>query len=630
MKKPQSTFWCSIVTVLLLTISVQVSAQGGFDNSTRALYIFDMARYIDYGSGLADSAFFRIGVLDEDASLFWEMGNLRATRPRIQDKPVDLVYFRDESKITPTHILFVNKKSGFDLKKIKEKIAGNQTMLMTEGYAFNESMINFVVVNGKPEFEVHDDKIREAGMTVNPLMLVAAIKSKEDWEKLFDEASDKIELQIKQIAEQQETIDIQRAEILVQKALLDSLDSQIKEKEAILNEKQRQLDYQLTQITRQGREIAGQRALIESQQKEVTDQKAVLDIQRAEMEQQRARLDEQLALISQQEDKIKTQLATLEKQKLILYFVSFVLLLFVFLAYNIYRNYKIKKEANIKLEEKNRTISAQKDEIEKQRDVAAMQRDQIAYQKKHITDSIVYAKRIQTALLPSLELFSDDLEHFVLYKPLDIVSGDFYWVSRKENLQIIIAADSTGHGVPGAFMSMLGVTMLNEIVLAKDVVMPDQILNGLREGIINALKQAVDEDNVKDGMDMAVCLIDFSASTLWFAGANNPLYLIRDNELIHYRPDKMPVAIHYNMGDFTLQKIDLKKGDCFYIFSDGYADQFGGPDQRKFMTKQLKEVLLNISGMPMIDQGIRLNELFTEWQGDNPQIDDVTLIGVRY
>lgn len=348
------------------------------------------------------------------------------------------------------------------------------------------------------------------------------------------------------------------------------------------------------------------------------------------MEVQMARLDEQLALISQQEDKIKTQLATLEKQKLILYFVSFVLLLFVFLAYNIYRNYKIKKEANIKLEEKNRTISAQKDEIEKQRDVAAMQRDQIAYQKKHITDSIVYAKRIQTALLPSLELFSDDLDHFVLYKPLDIVSGDFYWVSRRENLQIIIAADSTGHGVPGAFMSMLGVTMLNELVLAKNVVMPDQILNGLREGIINALKQAVDEDNVKDGMDMAVCLIDFSTSTLWFAGANNPLYLIRDNELIHYRPDKMPVAIHYNMGDFTLQKIDLKKGDCFYIFSDGYADQFGGPDQRKFMTKQLKEVLLNISGMPMIDQGIKLNELFTEWQGDNPQIDDVTLIGVRY
>jgi serine phosphatase RsbU (regulator of sigma subunit) len=630
MRKLRLKFRQCILIALLLSMSIQGLAQGGFDNSTRALYIFDMARYIEYGTGLADSAFFRIGVLDEDVSLFLEMGNLRVTRPRIQDKPVDLIYFSSESKITPTQILFVSKKSNFDLKAVKQKIEGNQTMLMTEGYAFNESMINFIVVDGKAEFEVHEDKIREAGMKVNPLMLHMAIKSKEDWEKLFDEASEKVELQRKEIAAQQETIDRQKLEIAEQKALLENLDSQIKEKEAILNDKQRQLDYQLTQINRQGKEIAGQRSIIEVQQKEVADQKAVLATQRTEMEVQTVRLDEQLVLLSQQEEKIKIQLATLEKQKLVLYFVLFVLLLFIFLAYNIYKNYRIKREANIKLEEKNRTISAQKDEIEKQRDVAAMQRDQIAYQKKHITDSIVYAKRIQTALLPSLELFSDDLEHFVLYKPLDIVSGDFYWVSRKGDIQIIIAADSTGHGVPGAFMSMLGVTMLNELVLAKNIVMPDQILNGLRTEIVSALKQAVDEDNVKDGMDMAVCMIDFSTSTLYFAGANNPLYIIRNGELIHYRPDKMPVAIHYNMGEFTLHKIDLNKGDCLYVFSDGYADQFGGPDQRKFMTKQLKEELVKNSHLPMIQQGVLLNEKFVKWQGDNPQIDDVTLIGVRY
>ncbi|MCK7532157.1 MAG: hypothetical protein MZV63_14580 [Marinilabiliales bacterium] len=303
-------------------------------------------------------------------------------------------------------------------------------------------------------------------MIVDEVFLFMAVKSKEDWENLFDKAKVEIEVQKQQILEQQETIARQKAEIEAQKALLDSLDVQITEKEAILNDKQKQLDYQLSQINKQGREIAGQRILIAEQQKEVADQKAVLETQRKEMDAQMVRLNEQIALITQQEDKIKTQLATLEKQKLIMYFISFVLLLFVFLAYNIYCNYRIKKEANIRLEE-NRTISAQKNEIEKQRDVAAMQRDQIAYQKKHITDSIVYAKRIQTALLPSLELFSSDLEHFVLYKPLDIVSGDFYWVTRIDNLQVIIAADSTGHGVPGAFMSMLGVTLLNELVLAK-------------------------------------------------------------------------------------------------------------------------------------------------------------------
>ena len=629
MKRGILSFRVCVLIAVSLTITTKTFSQGTFDNSTRALYIFDIARYVDYGEKFADFEYFKIGVMADD-SLVYAMGDLKRTRPQIKGIPVDIVYFKTEADIVPTQMLYLNKNRGLDIKKVKDKIKGQQTLLITEGYDFNESMVNFVVVKGMPQIEAHSDKIREAGMIVDEVFLFMAVKTKADWENLFDEAQVEIDVQKQQILEQQETIALQMAEILVQKALLDSLDAAITEKEAILNDKQKQLDYQLSQITKQGKEIAGQRILIAEQQKEVADQKAVLESQRAELDTQMARLNEQIALISQQEDKIKTQLATLEKQKLILYFISFVLLLFVFLAYNIYRNYRIKREANIKLEEKNRTISAQKDEIEKQRDVAAMQRDQIAYQKKHITDSIVYAKRIQTALLPSLELFSDDLENFVLYKPLDIVSGDFYWVNRFDHLQVIIAADSTGHGVPGAFMSMLGVSLLNEIVIAKNIVMPNQILNNLRTQIISTLKQTVDEDNVKDGMDVAACMIDFNTSTLYFAGANNPLYLIRDGELIHYRPDKMPVAIHYSMNDFTLHKIDLKKGDCFYIFSDGYADQFGGPSQRKFMSKQLKEVLVSIHEMPMIKQGARLSELFAEWQGDTPQVDDVTLIGVRY
>jgi serine phosphatase RsbU (regulator of sigma subunit) len=242
----------------------------------------------------------------------------------------------------------------------------------------------------------------------------------------------------------------------------------------------------------------------------------------------------------------------------------------------------------------------------------------------------MYAKRIQTAIIPSLELFSDKLEHFVLYKPLAIVSGDFYWVSSQGNKQIIISADCTGHGVPGAFMSMLGVTMLNEIVNGKHILMPDQIIENLREGVIKSLKQVADEESIKDGMDIAVCVIDFDENILWYAGANNPLYLVRKGELIHYRADKMPASIHYRMLPFTLHKIELQKGDAFYIFSDGYSDQFGGPNQKKFMSNQLRETLVAMEGMPMLKQGERLNEIFEEWRGDSPQVDDVTLIGVRY
>jgi len=620
----------SILSLGLIFLINNTYSQGGFDNPTRALYIFDLAKYIDYGPGFADSSTFKIGVLMGDYDLVQELGNLAKTRTKIQDKPVVIIGFKKIESITHTQVLYINKSADFNLERVKSKIAGHQTMMISEGYEFREAMMNFIVVNGKPRFDINEELVKKEGMSVPQELLFMAIKTKEDWQNLFDIASKEIEVQKETIKQQLETIDVQKQEILKQKALLDSLDKQIVAKERTLNEKQKVLDKQFVQISKQQGEISVQKKTILVQQQEVQVQKDTLSNQKEKISLQMARIDEQLKKIGEQESKIKVQLETLEKQKLILYFVLFALLLVSILGYYIYRGYKIKKEANIKLEEKNRTISLQKDEIEKQRDLAAAQRDQIAYQKKHITDSIMYAKRIQTALIPSLELFSDKLEHFVLYKPLAIVSGDFYWVASQGNKQIIISADCTGHGVPGAFMSMLGVTMLNEIVSGKHILMPDQIIENLRQGIIKSLNQVAEEDSVKDGMDIAVCLVDFDENILWYSGANNPLYLVRGGELIHYRADKMPVAIHYRMTPFTLHKIELQKGDAFYIFSDGYSDQFGGPKQKKFMSVQLKETLVAMAGKPMLQQGERLSEIFEEWRGDGPQIDDVSLIGVRY
>ncbi len=607
------------------------NAFGQANNGTRAVFIFDIAKYIEYGPGFADSSVFRIGILDKDEYLFFELGNLRKTRTKIQDKPVELVKFNSENQITHTQILYVNKAGGFNLNKIKAAIEKHQTLLMTEGYEFRESMINFMGVEGEmPKYSVNEDLINKAGMKVNSNMMFQAIKTKEDWENLFGKANEQIIIQRDTIRQQLEMIYTQKAEILHQKALLDSLDKEIATKEKTLNEKQKVLDRQFVQISKQQGEISVQKRTIVVQQNEVQVQKDTLSNQKGKIAIQMARIDDQLKKIGEQEGKIKVQLVAIEKQKLVLYFVLFALLLVSILGYYIYRGYKIKKEANIRLEEKNRTISMQKDEIEKQRDLAAAQRDQIGYQKRHIEDSIMYAKRIQTALIPSLELFSDKLEHFVLYKPLAIVSGDFYWVSAQSNPQVIISADCTGHGVPGAFMSMLGVTLLNEIVNGKHILMPDQIIENLRQGIIKSLKQVAEEDSIKDGMDIAVCVVDFDKNILWYAGANSPLYLVRGGELIHYRADKMPVAIHYRMEPFTLHKIDLQRGDAFYIFSDGFADQFGGPKQKKFMSLQLRETLVAMAGKPMLQQGEELNKIFEEWRGDGPQIDDLTLIGIRY
>jgi len=605
--------------------------QGGFDNSSRALYIYDLvAKYVNFGPGFADSSNFKIGVMLGDYELLYELGNLAKTRPRIQDKPVQISGYKRLESLAHTQVLYVNKSAGFDLQKIKEKIAGKHTILVTEGYEFRESMINFIVVNGIPQYDINEEYIKKEGMSVPQTFLFSAVKTKEDWQNLFTVTDADLKVQKETVKQQQIEIERQKAEILRQKALLDSLDKEIVIKEKTLIEKQKVLNVQLGQITRQKGEISSQKQTIIVQQQSVQVQQDTLMKQKEKISSQISMIDDQLKKIGEQEGKIKLQLATLEKQKLILYFVVLALLLVSFLGYYIYRGYKIKKEANIRLEEKNRIISMQKDEIEQQRDLAEAQRDQIAYQKKHITDSIMYAKRIQTALIPSLELFSDKLDHFVLYKPLAIVSGDFYWVSSQGNKQVIISADCTGHGVPGAFMSMLGVTMLNEIVNGKHILMPDQIIERLREGVIKALNQVADEDSIKDGMDIAVCVVDFDENILWYAGANSPLYLVHNGELIHYRADKMPASIHYRMQPFVLHKIELHKGDAFYIFSDGYSDQFGGPNQKKFMSNQLRESLVAMAGQPMLKQGERLNEIFEEWRGDSPQVDDVTLIGVRY
>jgi serine phosphatase RsbU (regulator of sigma subunit) len=620
----------SILAIWLMFLFNNTFSQGGFDNPTRALYIFDLAKYVDFGPGFADSSSFRIGFMVGEYNLINEMAFIARTRNRIQDKPVIVAGFSKIESITPTQVLYVKKDAGYDLDRIKAKIAGKQTMLITEGYEFRESMINFIVVDGKPRFDINEEYIRKEGMSVPENLLYMAVKTREDWQNLFNIASKEIEIQKETINKQVNTIDEQQSEILTQKALLDSLDKKIGVKEKILNEKQKLLDRQFVQINNQQGDISAQKQTILVQQKEIGIQKDTLAKQKEKINIQLSHIREQLYKIADQDNRIKLQIEAIEKQRLILFLVLFALILVSLLGYYIYTGYKTKKEANIRLEEKNRTITLQKKEIEGQRDIAAAQRDQIAYQKKHITDSILYAKRIQTALIPSLELFSDKLEHFVLYKPLSLVSGDFYWVSSQGKMHIIISADCTGHGVPGAFMSMLGITMLNEIVNGKHILMPDQIIETLRLGIIKSLNQIAEEDSIKDGMDIAVCAVDFENSVLWYSGANSPLYVVRGRELIHYRPDKMPVAIHYKMDPFTLHRIELRKNDTFYIFSDGYCDQFGGPKQKKFMSMQLKETLVALSGKSMLQQGERLNEIFEEWRGDNPQVDDVTLIGVRY
>ncbi len=259
------------------------------------------------------------------------------------------------------------------------------------------------------------------------------------------------------------------------------------------------------------------------------------------------------------------------------------------------------------------------------------QKDEIAEKNKSITDSIEYAKRIQTAILPSKEFAEEILpEHFILFRPRDIVSGDFFWMTKKDNLVVVIAADCTGHGVPGAFMSMLGVSFLNEIVNRHEVTSANVILNNLRRDIKKTLGQEGKEGEAKDGMDIALCVIDLEKMKMQYSGAYNPLYLYRNNELMETKADRMPIGIYVKEKEsFTNNEIELQKGDVFYIFSDGYQDQFGGEDGRKFKTKNYKQFLLEIHQKPMAEQREILDKRIDEWRGDWEQIDDIIILGIR-
>lgn len=319
-------------------------------------------------------------------------------------------------------------------------------------------------------------------------------------------------------------------------------------------------------------------------------------------------------------------------------YISYILLLSLFIwivvKLNIRRLEKDKEKLECIVRERTAEIRQQKEKIEKQ--------------KEEITDSIKYAKRIQTAVLPPAEIISTYLpEHFILFKPRDIVSGDFYWMKQVDDYTLIAAADCTGHGVPGAFMSMLGIAFLNEIATHRDIFSANEILNELRNQVKQSLRQTGKEGEAKDGMDIAFCVLNRKLMKLQYAGAYNPLYLYRSKTipnplnsecviesdthyLIEIKADKMPIGIHVNDSNiFTNHEIDIMPGDSIYIFSDGFADQTGGESDKKFLSKNFKNLLLNIQHLEMAKQKEFLEETLKKWMGNTSQVDDILVIGVR-
>lgn len=301
----------------------------------------------------------------------------------------------------------------------------------------------------------------------------------------------------------------------------------------------------------------------------------------------------------------------ISRTKFLVAFLIAAVLIVLFIVVLVVRRNRVKQLANDQLEKQN---------------------TEITLQKKSITDSINYAKKIQDSILPPEHQIKRVLPNsFILYEPKDVVSGDFYWLDSRDNLSIFAAVDCTGHGVPGALMSVVGFNLLNQAVNEMGLTKPSDIIHHLDYGVNKLLRQSDGGNTVKDGMDLALCTYDSSTRKLQYAGVFNPAYIVSKGEFIQLRPDKFPIGINADgvTDNYTNHEFQLYPGDMIYLFSDGYADQFGGPMGKKYKYTRFRELLLNIHQRPCEEQMQTLKKEFVDWKGGLEQVDDILVIGVR-
>lgn len=651
-----------ICGILMLIFFGFAKSQSKIVKRIQAEHIYAFGNYITWPNDT--NTIFYIGFLGNNYELEDFLSKIAKWR-KLQEKPIVISHYNDIIELEYCHILCVSPDFNNRYMAVVDAVEGKQTLLVTERCKSEDIMINFFPENTLKKLEVNEDNIVKHNLEVSEMLYLIAKKYEKDWEGKYEEATE-------ELTETKNEVKVKDKKIENLNTKVDSFRYCIDSQKIVLYELNNEINSQRKNLAAKNSILAAQQAKINKQLDSIALQESTLKTQKQQFLLQKEQLSKQLETIHKQETEIKEKgiilansLQAIEKQKIIIWFFVISSVMFIVMLFYILRNYKIKKQANKALQAKNNEILAQnveinqqkeeiiaqRDEIEGQKENAEYQRDRIEKQKAEITASIVYASRIQTAVLPSDEEINQILNNFfLLYKPRDIVSGDFYWVSHIGNKTIISVADCTGHGVPGAFMSMLGIQFFNEIVDKAQISSPKLILNELRKSVINALDQKGVMGETKDGMDIAVCTYDNKTNKLEYAGANNPMYLIRKNfdgdttlfpenttykkhdayTLIEIKADKMPIAIHDRMDSFTCKAIQLKPNDKLYLFSDGYADQFGGAKGKKFKYHRLKQLLLENASVDFDLQKQQLETVLHEWQGSEEQVDDIIIMGVSF
>jgi serine phosphatase RsbU (regulator of sigma subunit) len=553
----------------------------------KAAYVFQFTKYVywPYEDKMKE---FVICVMSSEQLA--KQLNAVATKVKFRNRiPIRVINCKSVDDIKGCQMLVVDGSRSDNFWSMYAKIRGKGVLMVAENLVdYKKSIISFTEVDHKIRFIINKTKMEESNLVVNQHLYNSAITKEGEWKSIFDKFKSLIE-------SNESEVRVDRSDIKQMVSMYKNLEEEKKEKETMINQMEDSLKVKMEILKAKMHEY-------DQVSKRIQEQK---DLMRKQ--------DEKIAV---KEMEIKNREGTIGAQKNVISIIAILSAVGIILLLFTIRSNNQRRKAN-------KLLSEQKNEIEKQKHL-------VDEKQKEILDSINYAKRIQTALMANDKMLSDNLkEHFVLFKPKDIVAGDFYWAARLPDSFIYITADSTGHGVPGAFMSLLNISKLNDAINQK-ITRPDLVLNEVKSGIIRALNPEGSSEESKDGMDAILCKVDFKNLKLQFAAANNSFCIIRNETIINCKADKMPVGkSHDDSSVFTYNEVNLEKGDMIYTFTDGYGDQFGGPEGKKFMHKQLRNIFTKVAHLSVEEQKEILYKRFNEWKGTLEQVDDVLIIGVR-
>lgn len=576
-----------LLPVFCLLLPLLTSAQFSRSEESKAASIYTILINTKW-ENQAGFQEFEIGVLDNDTTLCNALRR-KYNGVKIKGKPVKIYHFKAIEAIWGSpEVLCVDRKFNKKIDKVAAAVPAKGTLLITDNCGKEKyTMVDFNGRLQKEDFDVNQENMAKAGLKLTQeFEEYVTTGDNGNWQELLDESSKKLTQEQAKVALKEKTISAQKAKINYQQMTLE-------EKVKMLDEQSGLLENQAKQLEAQDNTIAEQKDVLKGQRSKIREQEGILI----------------------------RQLKEIGMQRVILTLFMIVIALIVIIAYVLYRSYYQKKNSVKQLSEQNLIVSAQKEQIEK-----------ILFE---LTASIRYAYRIQNAVLPKEQSIRKHIpgDYFVLYQPKDIVSGDFFFVDQRNDWTLVAVADCTGHGVPGAFVSMLCISLLNEIVRQQEVLKASIILNELREKVINSLQQRGIQGEQMDGMDISLLLINAKTLQCQWSGANNPLYLVSSNKLKEFKPDKRPISIYPDMQEFTNHDIKVKKGDMLYLFTDGYPDQFGGAKGKKFMSKNFKSLIAENAHRTMEEQNQVLHSTMEEWKNTDEvtyeQIDDITVLGIR-